>query len=209
MKEKKKPIIVLTGQSAAGKSDMQTFCLKGYKTDFEKFVTSTNRPIRPGEVHGKDYLFHHEEGLFQEKIVQGDFFEHEEVFKGRFYGCEYSEMERISGSGKIPLLVVDVKGALKFAGKIQTDTIDLSKIDPQIFYIYCPIEELIRRIQYDNAKNKRNDDQKTLEERYERMVFELSVKDQFENIIHNFDRHQHFTGNELINKIFEKLKRKV
>jgi guanylate kinase len=194
----KKKIIILTGPSGAGKTELKKFLLMDYKDIFCEFVTSTTRKIRPNEQHGSDYYFR-ELHDFQIKIDTQKLFEHEEVFPGKFYGCEYYELDRILQSKKTPLLVVDVKGALKFLGKGSLETIDLSKIDPVVFFITCPINILIDRIKKDNELGKRNDSETDIEKRYQRMVFELGLQPEFQNIINN-NRNFGFTANELINK---------
>jgi guanylate kinase len=203
----KKKIIILTGPSGAGKTELANYLLEHYSGDFSKFITHTSREMRPGEQNGHEYYFRSPED-FKKEIKRNSFFEYEEVFQNCFYGCSTEELKRISLSNKLSLLVVDVNGALKFAGKSKSTTIDLQNINPIIFYIHCPIEELINRIKKDNENRKRNDTKKTLEKRYERMVYELSQKNQFNNIIDNFGKHPHLSGNELVNKIFETIKNK-
>lgn len=200
----KKKIIILTGPSGAGKTELKKILLSDYKNDFCEFITSTTRKIRPNENHGVDYYFREFQD-FEKMITANQLFEYEEVFQGKFYGCEYYELDRILQSKKIPLLVVDVKGALKFLGKETLETTDLSKIDPIVFFITCPINVLIDRIRKDNKLGNRNDSETDIEKRYQRMVFELGLQQEFLNIISN-NRDIVFTGNELINEIFKTLK---
>jgi len=202
---KQKKIIVLTGPSGAGKTEMQNYLLENYSIDFCKFITSTTRPKRKTDKHKISYYFR-QLLRFKRMIETKKFFEFEEVFPGGYYGCEYVELERILKSKKVPIIVADVKGALKFLGKVETDTIDLSKIEPIVFYIDCPITEMIERIKKDNESGKRNDTEEDLENRFKRMVFEINQKHHFDNIISNSGRHQHLTGNELVNEIFKKIK---
>lgn len=81
-------MIVLVGASASGKTELakilyQTF---GYK----KCVTTTTRPLRPGECDGIDYHFLTEEA-FKEKIKQHAFYEVTE-YSNRYYGIQKKDV---------------------------------------------------------------------------------------------------------------------
>lgn len=205
--QEKKDILILTGPSGAGKTALKEYLLENFKPDFQKFITSTTRSMRPGEQHGVDYYFRQFQD-FSQMIQNKEVFEHEEVFPGKMYGCEYDELIRITQSHKTPVLTVDVNGALKFLGKSSTGNIDLSAINPIVFYISSSLETLIARVKKDNELGKRNDNEIDLNERFRRMGLELGLQTEFDNIVINDNRHQHLTGNELVNKIFEKLKTK-
>ena len=72
-----------------------------------------------------------------QKVEKGEFVEHCEV-NGHLYGTTYAELERIKQKGKIPLIEVDVKGAIKINEKA---------IEGNFLFIYPPsFEELRRRL---------------------------------------------------------------
>jgi guanylate kinase len=70
-------------------------------------VSACTRPMRSGEVDGKDYYFLSKDA-FAEKIKAGSFLEYEEVYDGNFYGTLQSEIERIWSLGKVVVFDVDV-----------------------------------------------------------------------------------------------------
>lgn len=47
-------ILVLIGKSGCGKDTLATYLLDN---GYSKIVSYTNRPVREGEIHGKDYMF--------------------------------------------------------------------------------------------------------------------------------------------------------
>jgi hypothetical protein len=49
---------------------------------------------------------------FEQKIAEGAFLEWEMVYKGKYYGTLKSEIDRMWQEGKIPLLDIDVHGAM-------------------------------------------------------------------------------------------------
>lgn len=74
-------MIVLLGESASGKSMIEkqlTIC--GY----DKIVSYTTRPIRKGEVHGKDYYFIDTDEFLS--LKQNNFFAETTVYNGWHYG---------------------------------------------------------------------------------------------------------------------------
>ena len=85
--EKRKRII-LVGPTAAGKSYISEQLQKaGYILD----VSYTSRPIRSGEINGKDYIFL-SKNEFIDKMINGDFFEDVE-YDGNYYGTGLFEFE--------------------------------------------------------------------------------------------------------------------
>ncbi len=112
--------------------------LSTYPGRFELSVSCTTRPPRGQEVDGREYYFISREA-FEQKIQEGAFIEHEQVYEGLYYGTLYSEIDRIESKGAIPIFDVDVKGG-----------IHLEQIfgDKALSIFVCPpsIDELSRRL---------------------------------------------------------------
>ncbi len=100
----------MSGPSGSGKSTL----IARLREDFPRLsfaVSCTTRSPRPGEIDGREYFFlDHEE--FREKTQSGEFIEWEELH-GNCYGTLKSELGRLWDEGRLPLLDVDVKGALR------------------------------------------------------------------------------------------------
>lgn len=131
-------IIIICAPSGSGKSTMVQHLLSTYPGRFELSVSCTTRAPRGQEVDGREYYFISRED-FEQKIQEGAFIEHEQVYEGLYYGTLYSEIDRIQSKGAVPIFDVDVKGG-----------INLERIfgDKALSIFVCPpsIEELSRRL---------------------------------------------------------------
>ena len=103
---------MLVGPSGAGKGTLIDFLTSKFPDKFGFSVSYTTRPIREGEVDGVHYNFVTIE-KFREMIANDDFIEHCQVHE-KMYGTARSQISKISAAQKIPLLDIDVQGALKF-----------------------------------------------------------------------------------------------
>jgi len=99
--------LVLSGPSGVGKTTIAEGLLEDGR--FDRAITATTRDPRPGERHGRDYLFLSRE-QFVEGITAGRFLEHAEVH-GNLYGTPRESVERVRAEGQVCLLVIDVQGA--------------------------------------------------------------------------------------------------
>ena len=106
-----KKIIILTAPSGAGKTTIKSKLLDVLKKELSFSVSATTRKIRGKEQEGIDYHFTNEE-VFKKLIENNSFIEWEMVYPGLYYGTTVQEMNRIWGEGKVPVLDIDVKGAL-------------------------------------------------------------------------------------------------
>ena len=103
-------LIVVTGPSGVGKGTV-TGGLLSMVEKLEKSVSVTTRPMREGEIEGKDYFFRTEE-QFSEMRKQGEFLEYAE-FAGFHYGTPESWVENKIKSGIDVILEIEVQGAMQ------------------------------------------------------------------------------------------------
>ena len=75
-------MIVLTGESASGKSSIERYLVDNY--GFKKVVSYTTRPPRDGEVDGVDYHFVSEEFFLM--LKKEGFFAETAVYRDWYYG---------------------------------------------------------------------------------------------------------------------------
>src|SRR5688572_6586694 len=106
----KKKIIILAGPSGSGKTTVAHHLIQTMP-ELSFSVSATTRPMRVYEENGKDYHFLTDDE-FREKIAADEFIEYEEVYHGVHYGTMKSELETIWKRGQIPILDIDVHGAL-------------------------------------------------------------------------------------------------
>ena len=105
--------LVIAGPSGVGKGTLINQLTQfSYPDKFGFSVSYTTRAPREGEVDGTHYNFVTRE-VFENMIAEFKFIEHCEVHTN-FYGTAKSEIVRIQDQKKIPLLDIDVQGAIKF-----------------------------------------------------------------------------------------------
>lgn len=130
-------ILLITGPSGAGKS---TFIerLKQLDPRLQFSVSTTTRPIRDGEIDGRDYDFTVEDEFLRLRD-EGAFVEWARVHDN-YYGTRRDQLDRIAAEGKIPLLDIDVQGGVQVI-----DIFDSSEL-VSVFLFPPSWEELERRL---------------------------------------------------------------
>jgi guanylate kinase len=73
-------------------------------------VSATTRPLRRGEVDGREYHFLSEEE-FTRRVAEDDFLEYVVYVSGQRYGTLRSEVERILAAGRSCVLELETQGA--------------------------------------------------------------------------------------------------
>ncbi len=165
-------IIVITAPSGAGKTSITKHLLKTFPDKLAFSISAATRKARGNEKNGSDYYFMSEEE-FTNKIQHGEFLEWEMVYEGKYYGTLKSELARIWSHGKVPVLDIDVKGAIHVQQQYPETTLSLF-IDPP------GVDELKRRLQ-----SRGTESEDSLNARVNKASYELSFKDHFDHIIVN------------------------
>jgi guanylate kinase len=99
-------------------------------------VSHTTRAPRPGEVNGTHYNFV-DKATMERDIADGKFLEHAHVHQN-IYGTSFAAVRKVSKSGKICLLDIDVQGA---------ELVKKSDLKAAYVFIAPPsMEELERRL---------------------------------------------------------------
>jgi guanylate kinase len=131
---KRLPVFVVTGPSGAGKGTLEKAVLDR-RTDLELAVSATTRDRRPSEQDGREYWFLSPEE-FERRVEAGDFLEWV-PYVGRKYGTLRSEIDRIAAAGRVPLLDLEIEGALNVR-----DTVP----GAVTVFVDAPLDELERRL---------------------------------------------------------------
>jgi guanylate kinase len=101
-------LFIVSAPSGAGKTSLLKALVA--KLDGLEIATSTTtRPIRPGEVDGKDYHFANIDE-FEQLIQQGQFLEYAKVFDN-YYGTSKTTVEQALNEGQDLVLEIDWQGA--------------------------------------------------------------------------------------------------
>ena len=171
-----KPLVIITAPSGAGKTSITRYLLAKYPR-LQFSISAATREPRGSERHGHDYYFMSVEE-FQHKIIHEEFVEWEMVYEGKYYGTLKQELIRIWNNNQIPVLDIDVKGAIHVQQQNPGGSLSLFIEPPSI-------EELRRRLQ-----GRGTESSQSLEARVNKAAFELSFKHSFTHTILNADLEQ-------------------
>jgi guanylate kinase len=127
------PIIIVSGPSGAGKTELVKRLLAAFKP-LVRIITCTTRVPRPGEENGKDYHFL-SEAEFEAGIEAKAFTEYSEVH-GYYYGTRANDVSLAKNAGPC-IIVLDPQGVEKFIRAFP---------EARCAFIMAPEEQLRARI---------------------------------------------------------------
>jgi guanylate kinase len=131
---KRLPVFVVTGPSGAGKGTLEK-ALLDRRADLELAVSATTRERRPSEQDGREYWFLAVEE-FDRRVEAGEFLEWV-PYVGHKYGTLRSEIDRIAAAGRVPLLDLEIEGALNVRDSVPGAI---------TVFVDAPLDELERRL---------------------------------------------------------------
>jgi guanylate kinase len=164
-------IIIITAPSGAGKTSITRHLLRKFPQLAFSVSAATRKP-RGKEQNAVDYYFLSTEA-FQSKIQHNDFVEWEMVYEGKYYGTLKSEVERIWANQQVPVLDIDVKGAIHVQQQYPQTSMTLFIEPPSV-------DELRRRLE-----SRGTETPESLQARINKASFEISFKQHFNHTIVN------------------------
>jgi guanylate kinase len=164
-------IIIITAPSGAGKTSITRYLMKIFP-QLAFSVSAATRNPRGAEKDGVDYHFMSIDD-FKNKIQHNEFVEWEMVYEGKYYGTLKAELERIWQQNKIPVLDIDVKGAIHVQQQYPQSSLSLFIQPPSV-------GELKKRLE-----SRGTETAESLAARVNKAAYELSFKDQFNKLITN------------------------
>jgi guanylate kinase len=165
-------MFILSSPSGAGKTTIARRLLEA-EPDLGLSVSATTRPIRPGEVDGRDYHFI-DQAEFNRMVDAGEFFEWAQVF-GNSYGTPKGEIRAGLKLGRDYLFDIDWQGTQQLHQKAEADVV-------RVFILPPSLDELRRRLE-----GRGTDSAEVISARMARAQAEISHWDAYDYVVINDD----------------------
>jgi guanylate kinase len=163
-------MFVLSSPSGAGKTTLSRRLLES-NAGVAMSVSVTTRPMRPGEIDGRDYYFIRED-RFKAMVAAGDLLEHAVVFD-HHYGTPREHVLHALAAGKDVLFDIDWQGTRQLAERCREDLISVFILPPSL-------SELERRL-----RQRAQDSEAVVKKRMARATDEISHWQEYDYVIVN------------------------
>lgn len=171
-------MFILSSPSGAGKTTIARRLL-AEDGEIALSVSATTRPMRSGEVEGKDYYFV-SQPQFDEMVEANAFFEWAHVF-GHSYGTPKAQIRAGLKEGRDFLFDIDWQGTQQLHQKAQADVV-------RVFILPPSLDELHRRL-----IGRGTDSAEVIAARMARAQAEISHWDGYDYVVVNDDVETCFT----------------
>ncbi|HTN15488.1 MAG TPA: guanylate kinase [Devosia sp.] len=165
-------MFILSSPSGAGKTTIARKIL-AQVAGISMSVSVTTRPMRPGEVDGKDYIFV-DRPTFDRMVEEEEFLEWAEVF-GNCYGTPKAQIKAGLRAGQDFLFDIDWQGTQQLYQRMEVDVV-------RVFLLPPSIEEL-----EDRLRSRGTDPEEVIQGRMARARSEISHWDGYDYVVINED----------------------
>lgn len=162
-------LYVLSGPSGCGKSTVIGKVMAQYP-NLRFSVSATTRPMRPGEVDGKDYYFVTRQ-RFEEMLQNHELLEHAE-YVGNCYGTPAAPIEELLAKGVDVILDIEPQGALQ---------VRACRPDAVLLFLAPPSVEHLRQ----RLVGRGDTAPELIEKRIRQAQWELTQKEKYDYIVTN------------------------
>ena len=189
--ERRGLMFVLSSPSGAGKSTLSRMLIDRM-SGLKMSVSATTRPMRPGEVDGRDYLFV-DKPRFEAMVKEDELLEWATVFDNR-YGTPRAPVEAALTAGQDVLFDIDWQGTQQLREKARADVVSVFILPPSA-------GDLEKRLH-----SRAQDSDEVIRKRMSRASHEMSHWAEYDYIVINHDVDEAFAEVQSILKA-ERLKR--
>jgi guanylate kinase len=189
--ERRGLMFVLSSPSGAGKTTLSRLLIEQVQ-GLILSVSATTRPMRPGEVDGRDYRFV-DKAAFAAMVKRDELLEWAKVFDNR-YGTPRAPVEAALSSGRDVLFDIDWQGTQQLREKARADVVSVFILPPSA-------ADLERRLH-----TRAQDSSDVIRGRMDRAAHELSHWAEYDYIVINQNIDEAFAEVQSILKA-ERLKR--
>jgi guanylate kinase len=127
--ERRGLMFVLSSPSGAGKTTLSRM-LVAETPDLQMSVSATTRPMRPGEVDGRDYFFV-DKTKFEAMVKRDELLEWATVFDNR-YGTPRAPVEAALSAGQDVLFDIDWQGTQQLRSRSPNDVVSVFILPPSV-----------------------------------------------------------------------------
>ena len=186
-------LIIVSGSAGVGKNTVITHLLEKNQNLKLLQTCTTRRPRSTDEAMHNPYIYLTKDE-FEEKLKNGELFEHEEIHEN-YYGMLNSSLEEVTTSNNHFIKDVGVLGQKNIKNALKNKAVVLS------IFLTAPKDELIKRL-----KARGDHD---IDLRISRMEFELTYSKNYDAVIQNLDLEKTIKEVEKLIKKFEKMEQKL
>jgi guanylate kinase len=165
-------LLIVSSPSGAGKTSLSRRLVADH-AELTLSISATTRRPRPGEEHGREYLFV-SDAEFEAMVADDAFLEWANVH-GHRYGTPRAPVTAALEAGRDVLFDIDWQGAEQVAAKLPNDAV-------RVFILPPSMQELARRLHA-----RAQDSQKVIEGRLERAYGEIAQWRAYDYVIVNLD----------------------
>src|SRR6185437_11547830 len=188
--ERRGLMFVLSSPSGAGKTTLSRLLIEKVP-GLEMSVSATTRPMRPGEVEGRDYHFI-DKARFDQMTKRNEWLESATVFENR-YGTPRAPVEAALSAGRDVLFDIDWQGTQQLREKAHDDVVSVFILPPSA-------SDLEKRLH-----SRAQDSDEVIRGRMDRASHEMSHWAEYDYIVINHDVDEAFAEVQSILKA-ERLK---
>lgn len=189
--ERRGLMFVLSSPSGAGKTTLSRLLIERMP-GLKMSVSATTRPMRPGEVNGKDYTFV-DKATFDAMVKADELLEWATVFDNS-YGTPRGPVEAALSAGQDVLFDIDWQGTQQLKHKAREDVVSVFILPPSA-------GDLEKRLH-----SRAQDSDEVIRKRMSRASHEMSHWAEYDYIVINHDVDEAFAEVQSILKA-ERLKR--
>ena len=166
-------LVIVSSPSGAGKTTLTRRLLAEFGPQLEFSVSYTTRPMRPGEVDGRDYWFVSPE-TFEQMVENREFAEYAWVHQNR-YGTARAPIDAALEAGRDVIFDVDWQGGRDLSERWPQDSLKI--------FILPPDEEALAR----RLRQRATDAPEVIDRRLRKAKEELQHYDEYQHLIVNDD----------------------
>ena len=170
--ERRGLMFVLSSPSGAGKTTLSRLLIERMP-GLKMSVSATTRPMRPGEVEGRDYLFV-DKARFEQMAKRNELLEWATVFDNR-YGTPRRPVEAALSAGQDVLFDIDWQGTQQLREKARADVVSVFILPPSA-------ADLEKRLH-----TRAQDSDETVARRMEKASSEISHWQEYDYVLINDD----------------------